>query len=80
MQDGAILEIGIQFGKVSKKDKNSNYIKGNVELKDSKNCYVESTDKLIYGLGLENLIIIQSDDATLVIDQNKAEKVKNIVE
>ena len=65
--------------KVSKKDKNSNYIKGNVQLKESKNCYVESNDKLIYGLGLENLIIIQSDDATLVIDQNKAEKVKDIV-
>ena len=65
--------------KASKKDKNSNYIKGNIELKESKNCYVESSEKLIYGLGLDNLIIIQADDATLVIDQNKAEKVKDIV-
>ncbi|OUL43810.1 mannose-1-phosphate guanylyltransferase/mannose-6-phosphate isomerase, partial [Prochlorococcus sp. HOT_208_60] len=40
---------------------------------------VESNEKLIYGLGLHNLIIIQSDDATLIIDQNKAEKVKDIV-
>ncbi len=66
--------------KVSNKDENANYIKGNVELKDSKNCYVESSEKLVYGLGLKNLIIIQSDDATLIIDQNEAEKVKNIVE
>ncbi len=65
--------------KVSKKDKNSNYTKGNILLKESKNCYVESNEKLIYGLGLDNLIVIQSDDATLVIDQSKAEKVKDIV-
>ena len=65
--------------KVSKKDKNLNYLKGNILLNDSKNCYVESNEKLIYGLGLHNLIIIQSDDATLIIDQDKAEKVKDIV-
>ena len=65
--------------KVSKKDNNSNYIKGNIELRDSKNCYVEGHEKIIYGLGLNNLVIIQTDDATLVIDQNKAEEVKDIV-
>ena len=65
--------------KVSKKDKNLNYTKGKIILKDSKNCYIESNENLIYGLGLENLIIIQSDDATLIIDQDKAEKVKDIV-
>ena len=65
--------------KVSKRDENLNYTKGNILLKDSKKCYVETNEKLIYGLGLENLIIIQSDDATLIINQNKAEKVKDIV-
>ena len=66
--------------KVSKKDKDYNYSRGNVFLKESKNCYVESENKLIYGLGLSDLIIVQSNDATLIINQNEAEKVKNIVE
>ena len=66
--------------KVSEKDKNSNCTKGNVYLKESKNCYVESENKLIYGLGLSSLIIVQSNDATLIINQNKAENVKDIVE
>ena len=66
--------------KVSKKDKDSNYSRGNVFLKESKNCYVESENKLIYGLGLSDLIIVQSNDATLIINQNEAEKVKNIVD
>lgn len=66
--------------KVSKKDKDYNYSRGNVFLKESKNCYVESENKLVYGLGLSDLIIVQSNDATLIINQNEAEKVKNIVE
>ena len=41
---------------------------------------MESENKLIYGLGLSDLIIVQSNDATLIINQNEAEKVKNIVE
>ncbi len=66
--------------KVSEKDKNSNHTKGNIYLAESKNCYVESEKKLIYGLGLTDLIIVQSNDATLIIHQNQAEEVKGIVE
>ena len=66
--------------KASERDKDLNFIKGNIHLKDSKNCYVSGESKLIYGLGLDNLIIVQSNDATLIINQNEAEKVKNIVE
>jgi len=66
--------------KVSEKDLNSNYTKGNIYLNDSKNCYVESENKLIYGLGLTDLIIVQANDATLIINQSKAENVKKIVE
>ncbi len=66
--------------KVSKKDRNLNHIKGNIYLSESRNCYVESENKLIYGLGLNDLIIVQSNDATLIINQNEAEKVKGIVE
>ena len=65
--------------KVSDKDENGNFMKGNVHLQDSKNCYIRSENKLISGFGISNLIVIQSDDATLIIDQNKAEKVKDIV-
>ena len=66
--------------KVSEKDSNSNYTKGNIYLNESNNCYIESENKLIYGLGLNYLIIVQANDATLIINQNKAEQVKDIVE
>ena len=66
--------------KVSEKDSNSNYTKGNIYLKESNNCYIETENKLIYGLGLNDLIVVQANDATLIINQNKAEQVKDIVE
>ena len=66
--------------KASEKDQDLNIKKGNIHLKDSKNCFVLGDSKLIYGLGLKNLIIVQSNDATLIINQNEAEKVKDIVE
>ena len=66
--------------KVSDKDKNLNCINGNIYLKDSKNCYVQSENKLIYGYGINDLIIVQSNDATLIINQKQAEKVKEIVD
>ncbi len=65
--------------KVAKKDKQHNFIQGKVVLKESTNCLVESDDKLIYGLGLDNLIVVQSDDATLIVNQKNAERVKDIV-
>ena len=65
--------------KVSEKDKNLNFLKGNVIVKDSNNCYVESKKNLIYGLGLNNLIVVQSEDATLIVNQDQAENVKDIV-
>ena len=33
--------------KVSEKDSNSNYTKGNIYLKESNNCYIETENKLI---------------------------------
>ena len=65
--------------KVSEKDRNLNSFKGNVILKESNNCYVESKKNLIYGLGLNNLIVVQSEDATLIVNQDQAENVKDIV-
>ncbi len=65
---------------VSKKDENRNVIYGKVILKDIKNSYLRSENKLIVGIGLENLIIVESNDAFLVAKKENSQDVKNIVE
>ena len=63
----------------SEKDFNGNYSKGKVLIKDSKNSYFRSEDRLIVGLGLEDLLVIETNDAVLIANKNQDQKVKDIV-
>ena len=44
-----------------------------------KNCYLKSEDKLLVAIGLENFIVVQTEDATLVCSKKDHQKIKNIV-
>ncbi len=64
----------------SDKDLNGNFISGKVVTKNIKNCYLRGEDRLIVGLGLENLVVIETSDAILVSDKKSSQEIKNIVE
>ncbi len=65
---------------VSEKDNHGNVLRGNVITHDTKNSLIFSTKKLVASIGVENLIIIETDDALLVCDMNRSQDVKKIVE
>lgn len=65
---------------VSDKDEFENVILGKVISKEVKRSYLRSENKLIVGLGLENLIVVETNDAILVANKNNAQNVKNIVD
>jgi mannose-1-phosphate guanylyltransferase/mannose-6-phosphate isomerase len=64
---------------ISEKDENGNYISGNVLDLDSKNSMIYSGSKLITTIGLENTVVVETEDAVLVCDMNRAQDVKKIV-
>ena len=64
---------------IEEKDKNGNAIIGDVIINDVKNSYLNSSKKLLVGLGLRNLIIVQTEDATLISDKNRSQDIKKIV-
>ena len=64
---------------VSRKDENGNVLIGDVITKDLKNCYVRSENKLVVCLGIENLLIVETNDAILIADKNNDQDVKKIV-
>ena len=66
--------------KNSKKDAQGNSSKGNVIVKESKNCYFRSEGRLVVGINLNDLVIIETNDAILVANNESTQKVKNIVE
>ena len=63
----------------SDKDKNGNTIKGNVIIEKTQNCFLRSERKLLVGLGINNLVIVDTDDVTLVADKNESENIKKLV-
>lgn len=65
--------------KHSKKDENGNTLKGRAIIKDSKNCYLRSEDRLIVGLDINNLIVIETKDAVLISSKESTQSVKEVV-
>ena len=65
---------------VADKDDLGNVIDGKVITENVRNSYLRSDDRLIVGIGLENLIVIESRDAILISNKNETQKVKNIVQ
>ena len=64
----------------SKKDNKGNSLKGKVIIEQTKNCYLRSEERLIVGINLNNLIIVETNDAILVSNKDSTQKVKKIVE
>ncbi len=63
----------------SEKDENANVCKGDIITQDSNNNYIYSDDKLITTLGVENLVIIDTQDALLVANKDNVQDIKLIV-
>lgn len=63
----------------SDKDENGNVVRGRVMQKDAKNCYLRSEKRLVVGLGIEDLVVVETDDVVLVAKQSSSQEIKNIV-
>lgn len=64
---------------VSKKDLSYNAIRGDVITDSSRNCYINAQSRLVATVGVEDLIIVETNDAILVAHKGKVQDVKNIV-
>jgi mannose-1-phosphate guanylyltransferase/mannose-6-phosphate isomerase len=65
---------------VSEKDAGGNACHGEVMLEGASNCYVRACgDKLVAAIGVEDLIVVDTDDALLVSTKENVQKVKDIV-
>ncbi len=61
-------------------DSNNNVIHGEQIHIGTKNSIIYGKDKLIATIGLDNVVIVETDDAILVCDKDHAQDVKKIVE
>jgi mannose-1-phosphate guanylyltransferase / mannose-6-phosphate isomerase len=64
---------------VAEKDAAGNAIKGDVMTYDVSNSYLHSEKKLVAAIGVDNLVVVETDDAVMVAPKNRVQEVKEIV-
>jgi len=65
---------------INETDEAKNLIMGNVISLDNEDSIIYGGDRLIAAMGLRNLMVVDTPDATLVSPKNRAQEVRHIVE
>ena len=65
---------------LSPADANGNQCNGENVLHDVHNCYIDSPKRLVGGVGLNDLIIVDTPDALLVADARRSQDVRHIAQ
>jgi len=61
-------------------DESGNRVMGKAVMIDSRNCFVQGEKRLVAAVGVENLVIVDTGDAVLVSDRDRAQDVKQVVD
>lgn len=64
------------LGDLVSPDAQGNRINGEALLHDVSNCYIQSSQRLIGAVGIDNLIIVDTPDALLVAERSRSQEVK----
>jgi mannose-1-phosphate guanylyltransferase/mannose-1-phosphate guanylyltransferase/mannose-6-phosphate isomerase len=89
IDDGAVVVSDMGWSDVGswsalwdlgRKDGAGNVLRGDAQVHDVTNSYVRADGRLVYVLGLDDVLIVDTDDAVLVADRGRAQDVKDIVQ
>ncbi len=64
---------------IQHKNLEGNYISGKVVAENCKNSYLMSENRLVVGLGLSNVIVVETRDAVLIANKSKSQEIQKIV-
>jgi len=64
---------------IGRTDGDGNVLHGDVLAQDVKNSYIRSEGRLVAAVGLDNVVVVATDDAVLVADADSATKVSGLV-
>ncbi len=60
-------------------DAQGNVVRGDVLLSDTRNSLVHASHRLVSVVGVDNLVVVETADAVLVVDRSKSQQVKQVV-
>jgi mannose-1-phosphate guanylyltransferase/mannose-6-phosphate isomerase len=61
-------------------DAAGNRIRGSAIVVESENCYIQGDKRMVAAVGVKNLLIVDTGDAVLVADRERAQQVKLVVD
>jgi mannose-1-phosphate guanylyltransferase / mannose-6-phosphate isomerase len=64
---------------IGAKDGRGNAILGNVVAEETGNCYLRSEAGLVAAIGVEDLVVVATDDAVMVAPRSRSQEVKQLV-
>ena len=64
---------------VARRDDAGNAAQGDVLFEGSRNTLVHATSRLVGAVGVENLVIVETPDAVLVVERSRSQEVKRVV-
>jgi mannose-1-phosphate guanylyltransferase/mannose-6-phosphate isomerase len=67
-------------GDLARPDALGNTVHGEAVLVDARNTFVQSETRIVAAIGVDNLIIVDTPDALLVANRDRAQDVKKVVE
>ncbi|WP_026835014.1 mannose-1-phosphate guanylyltransferase [Eubacterium xylanophilum] len=70
----------LAVGRIRPTNEYGNAVSGNVITVETKNSIIEGSDKLIAAVGLDDVIIVDTDDALLVCKKSSAGDIKKVLE
>ncbi len=70
----------LALDRIKKSNEYGNIVNGNIVTIDTKNCIIQGTDKLIATVGLKDLVIVDTEDATLICDREHTADIKKVIE
>ncbi len=65
---------------LSGKDEHNNVLNGDIFLHNASDCYINTDEKLVAAVGVDNLVIVSTKDAVLVVNKSQVQDVKKVVE
>lgn len=87
-RDAAMVSAGFDWSdlgswrvlwEAADKDTAGNVVEGDVHLQTVNNCYVRAENRMVVGIGLTDLIIVETADALLISSRQDSQQVKEMV-
>jgi mannose-1-phosphate guanylyltransferase/mannose-6-phosphate isomerase len=68
------------LAEIGERDENGNTLIGDVFAEGVKNSYIRAEQRMVATIGLDNVIVVETADAVLVVHRDRAQDVKKVVE